>query len=569
MLRRALLLGLLVATTIPWSASAIPRCFRETSHCLDGRIQQYWEQNGGLPVFGFPIAGEANERNHDTGQTYTTQWMERNRFELHPTNSAPYDVLLGRLGNDRLRQLGVDWQTLPKAGSNTQHYFSQTGHAIGHAPFWRYWSTHGLDLGDPGISERESLALFGLPLSEPKMETNTSGDTALTQWFERARFEDHGSKGVLLGLLGSEVRGNSPGAPPPVIPPAPTVIGLEEVATRLDRPVFVTHAGDGSGRVFVAEQGGTIRTLPGGDLFLDIRDQVRAGGEQGLLGVAFHPRFRENGYLYVNYTDQQGNTVIARFTAAANRRTADPATEERVLYQRQPAANHNGGMLAFGPDGYLYIGLGDGGGSNDTYQNGQDRASLLGKLLRIDVDRGAPYVIPRDNPFVDAAGMRPEIWAYGLRNPWRFSFDRATGDLYIGDVGQNRFEWVHFQPAASRGGQNYGWPIVEGRACLRGTTCDRTGLTAPIAVYEHEPECAIVGGYVYRGARATALRGQYLFGDACSGRIWTLRREGDQWHMQERLQTKRYLSSFGEDEAGEVYVADLAGKVYRIIEQQP
>ncbi len=567
MFRHTFVLGLLLAIAIPWSASANPRCFRETTHCLDGRIHQYWEQNGGLPVFGFPIAGAANEVNQDTGQTYTTQWMERNRFELHPTNSAPYDVLLGRLGNDRLRQIGVEWQTLPKAAPNAQHYFSQTGHAIGHVPFWRYWSTRGLDLGDPGISERESLALFGLPLSEPQMETNASGDRVLTQWFERARFEDHGAKGVLLGLLGREIRGSSNSGPPPAMPPVPAEIGLEEVATRLSRPIFVTHAGDGSGRLFVAEQAGTIRTLPDGNLFLDIRDRLRAGGEQGLLGVAFHPRFRENGYLYVNYTDQQGNTVIARFTADANRRRADSVTEERVLYQPQPAANHNGGMLAFGPDGYMYIGLGDGGGANDTYQNAQNRASLLGKLLRIDVDRGEPYAIPRDNPFADAAGMRPEIWAYGLRNPWRFSFDRATGELYIGDVGQNRFEWVHFQPPASRGGLNYGWPIVEGRACVRGTTCDRTGLTAPIAVYKHEPECAIVGGYVYRGTRVAALRGQYLFGDACSGRIWTLSREGNEWRMHELLQTKRRLSSFGEDEAGEVYVTDLAGRVYRIVQQ--
>lgn len=214
---------LLIAGLTPVApVSAAPRCFAETKQCLDGRVRQYWEQNGGLPVFGFPIAAQAREQNRDTGQSYETQWMERNRFELHPENQAPYDVLLGRLGDDRLRQLGIDWHALPKTDPSAQHYFAATGQAITHEPFWRYWSTHGLDLGDPGVSERESLALFGLPISPLQIETNTSGDTVQTQWFERARFEDHGPKGVLLGLLGNEVRANTnPGTVPPP-PPPPT-----------------------------------------------------------------------------------------------------------------------------------------------------------------------------------------------------------------------------------------------------------------------------------------------------------------------------------------------------------
>lgn len=219
------LVWLVVAALIPITSSyAAPRCFPETGQCLDGRFREYWDQSGGLPVFGFPITTEQDEPNRDTGQTYRTQWLERNRFELHLENSAPYDVLLGRLGDDRLRQQGRDWQTFPKADPGAAHYFAQTGHAIAHEPFWRYWSSHGLDLGDRGVSERESLALFGLPISEPQVETNSSGDTVLTQWFERARFEDHGANGVLLGLLGNEVRAVAgPGpSPSPSASPSPS-----------------------------------------------------------------------------------------------------------------------------------------------------------------------------------------------------------------------------------------------------------------------------------------------------------------------------------------------------------
>lgn len=358
--------------------------------------------------------------------------------------------------------------------------------------------------------------------------------------------------------------------PPPSFDPQRTALGVEEVARGLRQPLFVTHAGDGSGRLFVVEKAGTIRTIPDGQPFLDISERVGStGSEQGLLGLAFHPRFRENGFFYLNYTDLNGDTVIARFGLTPDRR-GDPGSEQRLLFQKQPAANHNGGMLAFGPDGFLYIGLGDGGGANDTYKNGQNRQSWLGKLLRIDVDRGAPYAIPPDNPFVGDGQTLPEIWAYGLRNPWRFSFDRATKDLYIGDVGQNRYEWVHFQPAGSKGGQNYGWPILEGAHCLRGDTCDRTGLTPPVAEYEHRLGCSLTGGYVYRGARFPLLQGVYVFGDYCSGRVWTLHRDATgQWITTEMLQTSARISSFGEDEAGEVYLTDLAaGTVLRLTAQQ-
>jgi glucose/arabinose dehydrogenase len=351
--------------------------------------------------------------------------------------------------------------------------------------------------------------------------------------------------------------------------PRSVTLRLERFASDLSKPLFVTHAGDGSGRVFVVEKGGTIRTVPDGDLFLDIRDRVGSeGSEQGLLGLAFHPRFEENGYFYVNYTNRDGDTVVARYTAPGDHARGDPESEQVVLTQDQPAANHNGGMLAFGPDGYLYIGLGDGGGAGDTYDNGQNPDTFLAKILRIDVNAGGeqPYAVPPDNPFVGREGTRPEIWATGLRNPWRFSFDRGTGDLYIGDVGQASYEWVEYQPAGSRGGQNYGWPITEGSHCYREEGCDRDGLTPPVAEYTHEQGQAITGGYVYRGSRYPRLRGAYIFGDYGSGRLWTLARDAaGRWVMTEMADTEHSISSFGEDEAGELYLTDLQeGTVYRV-----
>jgi glucose/arabinose dehydrogenase/uncharacterized cupredoxin-like copper-binding protein len=372
----------------------------------------------------------------------------------------------------------------------------------------------------------------------------------------------------------------SPLAPRPTATSVPTAtaatgqtqrlpLALVEVGRELARPVFVTHAGDQSGRRFVVEKAGTIRTLPDNELFLDITDRVGSGAsEQGLLGLAFHPRFAANGHFYVNYTDKGGDTVIARFGITA-RGAGDARSETVLLTATQPASNHNGGMLAFGPDGYLYIGLGDGGGSRDRYGNAQNLTTFLGKILRIDVDSAEPYAIPPDNPLSDGEEARPEIWAYGLRNPWRFSFDRRTGDLYIGDVGQNRFEWLIYQPAASPGGENYGWPILEGQSCLNGDDCDRTGLTEAIYSYPHSQGCAITGGYVYRGAQFPALQGVYVFGDYCSGRIWTMQRAADgAWVVSEALDSDASLSSFGEDEAGELYAVDYSkGAVYQVVVQ--
>jgi glucose/arabinose dehydrogenase len=344
-------------------------------------------------------------------------------------------------------------------------------------------------------------------------------------------------------------------------PPPP--VQLQRIASGLKHPVYLTNAGDGSGRLFIVEKPGTIRIVKGGallpDPFLDLTSLVTSGGsEQGLLGVAFDPEYRTNGRFFVDYIDRNGNTAVARYrVSAGDPDKADPASGAVILGIDQPYPNHNGGDLAFGPDGYLYIGLGDGGSEGDPLGTGQRLDTLLGKILRIDV-RGAAYAVPADNPFVGKAGARPEIWAYGLRNPWRFSFDRQTGDLYIGDVGQDAYEEIDFQPAGSQGGQNYGWSIMEGFHPYHGS--ETAGLTLPVAEYPHtRGNCSVTGGYVYRGKAIPAMQGIYLFGDYCTGNTWVMRRTADGWQTADWFGMAVSISSFGEDEAGELYVLDYRG----------
>lgn len=350
--------------------------------------------------------------------------------------------------------------------------------------------------------------------------------------------------------------------------------GIAPLVEGFRRPTHVTSAGDGSGRLFVTEQAGTIWVVRDGerlpDPFLDITSLVGANGnEQGLLSVAFHPGYAENGRLFVNYTGRGGETVVAEYAVSDDPDRADAGSARVLLTIAQPAPNHNGGLLKFGPDGYLYIGTGDGGAAGDPWGNGQSLDTLLGKLLRIDVDQGEPYGIPPDNPFVGQEDARPEIWAYGLRNPWRFSFDRATGDLFIADVGQNQFEEVHFQPAGTPGGRNYGWDIMEANACFERSNCDQSGLELPVAAYAHssrEGGCSITGGYVYRGAEYPALVGTYLYADYCSGNLWTLRPDGEAWQSRLAATLDIRASSFGEDEAGELYLTDRdGGGLYRLV----
>lgn len=365
-------------------------------------------------------------------------------------------------------------------------------------------------------------------------------------------------------------------APAPTNTPAPRDLAalgltLEPVAAGFRQPVFATHAGDGSGRIFVLEKGGRVVALAADgsnpQTFLDISDRVgSSSSEQGLLGLAFAPDFTASGRLYVYYTDKNGDTVVARYAANADQSAADPASETILLAAPQPAANHNGGMVAFGPDGYLYAGLGDGGAANDRFGNGQNLGTVLGTVIRIDVS-GDGALAPADNPFVEQAGARPEIWAYGLRNPWRFSFDRLTGELWIADVGQNQWEEVNVQPAGSAGGENYGWPIMEGTHCFQADTCQQDGLTLPVAEYSHALGCSVTGGYVYRGAAQPALQGIYFYGDYCSGRIWGLAQVDGQWQNVELLSSGVPISSFGETEDGEVLVIDYNGNLARLVNE--
>jgi glucose/arabinose dehydrogenase len=365
-------------------------------------------------------------------------------------------------------------------------------------------------------------------------------------------------------------------ATPAAFDPAGFDVGLELVAEGLQRPLYVTDANDGSGRLFVVEQDGRIRIVADGAVvepsFLDITDRVGAGGnEQGLLGLAFPADFADSGAFYVDYTDLDGNTVVSRFHVGADATVADPASEEVILRQEQPYPNHNGGVLQFGPDNYLYIGLGDGGSQGDPNGNAQNLGTWLGKILRIEVDpayvpAGQAYGIPEDNPFVGDPNALPEIWAYGLRNPWRFSFDRETGDIWVGDVGQNQIEEIDHVPLADGGGANFGWNVTEGTACYQAAACDTSALTLPVFEYTHDSGCSVTGGYVYRGEQFPELTGTYLFADFCSGLLWGGGQDASgAWVMSEPIETNLSISSFGEDEAGEVYVTDLSGgAVYQV-----
>ena len=330
----------------------------------------------------------------------------------------------------------------------------------------------------------------------------------------------------------------------------------------LEMPVQITNAGDGSGRLFVVEQKGRIRVISDVGLlstpFLDISEQVACCGEQGLLSVAFPPDYASKRHFYVNYTNAEGDTEIVRYRLSSDSNVADPDSAEMILRIDQPDAIHNGGHMAFGPkDGFLYIGSGDGGPIRDPDNRGQDPDTLLGKLLRIDVESGvSPYAIPEDNPFVHSDGYRSEIWALGLRNPWGFAFDSRTGDLFIGDVGEGEFEEINYQQGSSLGGENYGWSMFEGTHCPRPHVCDTTGLTQPIAEYPHSQGCAIIGGPVYRGSESISMQGIYFYADFCSGRIWGLRTIDGRWESALLYDAPFRISSIGEDEAGRLYITN-------------
>jgi len=355
-------------------------------------------------------------------------------------------------------------------------------------------------------------------------------------------------------------------------------IALEQVATGLQLPVAITHAGDS--RMFITQQRGTIVIYDGTNVlptpFLDIRNLVLCCDERGLLSVAFHPNYAQNGFFYVNYTETAGpgTTVIARYSVMpGDPNRANPSSAKVLLRITQPFANHNGGQLQFGPDGYLYIGMGDGGSGGDPGNRAQSTAEYLGKILRIDVNSGDPYAIPVTNPFVGQQAVRPEIWSYGLRNPWRFAFDRDTGDLWIADVGQGQWEEIDFQPWYSTGGENYGWRRMEGNHCFNPSlNCDTGTLVHPVIEYNHtNGACSVTGGSVYRGTRYPRLNGTYFYGDYCNGVIWgAIRGSGTNVTARQLLDTSLSISTFGEDFTGEIYVADYDnGRLYHIVDPRP
>jgi glucose/arabinose dehydrogenase len=349
-------------------------------------------------------------------------------------------------------------------------------------------------------------------------------------------------------------------------------LALEKVADGLEAPLDLV-APPGDPRLFVVEQPGRIRIIEHGHLlerpFLDLTREVSYGGERGLLGLAFHPSFRENRRFFVNYTDRSGNTRVERFEVGSDPDRADPATRKTILEVDQPYSNHNGGHILFGPEGMLYIGMGDGGSGGDPHGNGQDRGTLLGDLLRIDVDHGDPYAIPPDNPFVGRAGMRGEIWAWGLRNPWRFCFDPVEGLLYIADVGQNRWEEIDVA-GAREPGLNYGWNRMEGTHCFRNPLCDKAGLTPPAVEYGHDQGCSVTGGFVYRGRAIPAILGHYFYADYCAGWIRSFRwRDGRATEAREWDLVPGAVTSFGLDSAGELYVVVESGQVFRIVPSRP
>ena len=418
----------------------------------------------------------------------------------------------------------------------------------------------------PSTEQTPTAAAIPLPSTEPTM--TATGATAIEQatdnteaFEETAQIVVEPDETALPDVSGKPID-------PPVVPAKLAEnIAFEEIAGGFQRAVYLTHAGDD--RLFVVEQAGRISTIRDGVIspavFLDITAKVKSDrSEQGLLSVAFHPDYANNGRFFVYYTNLEQAVVIAEYNLLGIN-YADVNSERIVLTVPQPYSNHNGGQLQFGPEGYLYIGLGDGGSGGDPQGHGQNPGTLLGTILRISVDGAQPYDIPADNPFVSDSAALDEIWAYGLRNPWRFSFDRLTDDLYIADVGQNMWEEVSFESAESQGGVNYGWNPFEGTHCYIDDCSDYTN-TPPIIEYDHALGCSITGGYVYRGSDFPSLNGNYFYGDFCTGIVWaTVQPSSGEWQVAQVASTDYSISSFGEDMNGELYVLDHNGTVLKIV----
>lgn len=376
---------------------------------------------------------------------------------------------------------------------------------------------------------------------------------------------------LLLLAAGAACKNSSANSPPDV------AVALQRVGT-FDSPVYLISPPGDTARLFIVEQDGRIRIVRNDTIlaraFLDLRGRINTGGEEGLLSLAFHPQYSANGRCYVYFTDSRGDIRIVRYTVSSDPDSADEATADTVLKIAHPGqSNHNGGQLQFGPDGMLWAGTGDGGGGGDPADNGQNKHALLGKLLRLDVTGDSGYAIPADNPGAADTSFAPEVWSYGLRNPWRFSFDRQTGDLYVGDVGQGAWEEVDIAPVASQRGRgaNYGWNIMEGNHCYPSVPCSSTGLVPPFVEYSHASgACTVVGGYVYRGAALPALDGHYFFADYCNGAVTSVVfPDAATFDWTPVLRPGDFVSSFGQDAKGELYILQLGGPVYRIVPAPP
>jgi glucose/arabinose dehydrogenase len=373
---------------------------------------------------------------------------------------------------------------------------------------------------------------------------------------------------ALLGALACGADPGDPGSPGPQ-DSLPAALAVEIVASGLSSPLYLISPPNDP-RLFIVQKSGRVRIVENGQLlatpFLNLSGQVSTGTEQGLLSMAFHPNYASNGFFYVNYTDDLGDTQVVRYRVSTDPNRADASTATPILTLDQPFANHNGGHQMFGPDGKLWIGTGDGGSAGDPRRNGQNLNALLGKMLRIDVDAATPYAVPPDNPFVGQAGARGEVWALGLRNPWRFAFDRVDGVLYIADVGQNRWEEINAVPLAAAG-LNYGWNIMEGAHCYGTATCNETGLTLPVVEYSHAEGCSVTGGLVYRGQRIPGIVGHYFYSDYCRGWLRSFRYQAGQVSDQREwnVGSLGQVQSFGEDSGGELYILSANGNVYRIV----
>jgi glucose/arabinose dehydrogenase len=379
----------------------------------------------------------------------------------------------------------------------------------------------------------------------------------------------------LLGLIPTSACGA--GATDPRPPTGTAPVGLVEVASGLTFPVYLTAPAGDVARLFIVEKGGAIRIVKDGTLlptpFLDLTGRVSTGAEQGLFALAFDPDYAGNGRFVVHYTDVGGNTIVSRFLVLGDDPDrADPGSETVLLAVDQPFPNHNGGQILFGPDGMLYVGLGDGGSEGDPGGRGQSLTDLLGDILRIDVRAGTGYTVPPDNPFVGRTDARPELWSVGLRNPWRFTFDPATGDLYVADVGQNAWEEVDVATAAEGAGRgaNFGWSEMEGRHCYPDPGCDPSQFALPVLEYSHANGCSITGGFVYRGAAIPVLQGHYFYADYCEGWVRSFRLQDGQAVEPQQWPTLApggAITSFGQDAAGELYVLSAGGRVFRIVPQ--